>query len=101
MKFETRNSKLESNPKLEIAKSHGSPFRISSFGLASDFGFRHSDFHFAPVPARTTGTVRQRIFRSSQKDQLSIYSRSRRTQSRKSAPLLWPLVCHRQVWPGL
>src|SRR5207247_1841618 len=40
--------------------------------------------HFAPVPISTTGIVRQRIFKSSQRDQLSMYSKSSRTQSRKS-----------------
>ena len=57
--------------------------------------------HLAPVPVRTTGTVRQRIFKSSQSDQLSMYSRSSRTQSLKSVTLLRPLICHRQVSPGL
>src|ERR1041385_3583884 len=45
--------------------------------------------------------VRQRILTSSQSDQLSMYSRSRRTQSRKSRTLFRPLTCQRQGRPGL
>ena len=40
-------------------------------------------FHLAPVPISTAGMVRIRIFRSSHSDQLSMYSRSSRTQSLK------------------
>ena len=53
------------------------------------------------MPASTAGKVRDRILKSSQIDQLSIYSRSSRTQSLKSETLLRPLICHRQVSPGL
>src|ERR1041385_9118732 len=78
---------------------------IGRRSLASPFTIHNSPFtihpYLAPVPARTTGTVHHRIFRSSQKDQLSMYSRSRRTQSRKSERLLRPLICQRQVRPGL
>ena len=54
MKSEIRSSKSESNPKLEIRIAAfvrlwnfawtAHPFRISDFGLLSDFGFRYSDF---------------------------------------------------------
>src|SRR5437899_2287638 len=57
--------------------------------------------YFAPVPASTMGTVRQRILKSSHSDQLSIYSKSNRTQSLKSVTLFRPLICQRQVKPGL
>src|SRR6266487_2357849 len=57
--------------------------------------------HLAPVPSKTTGIVRQRIFKSSHNDQLSIYSKSSRTQSVKSCTSLRPLTCQRQVSPGL
>src|SRR5438034_7358290 len=57
--------------------------------------------HLAPVPSKTTGIVRQRIFRSSHNDQLSMYSKSSRTQSLKSCTSLRPLTCQRQVSPGL
>src|SRR5881628_1873197 len=57
--------------------------------------------YLAPAPVSTIGTVRQRILRSSHSDQLSMYSRSSRTQSRKSEILLRPLICQRQVKPGL
>ena len=40
--------------------------------------------HFAPYPKRMHGTVLTRIFKSTQSDQLSMYSRSRFTQSSKS-----------------
>ena len=46
--------------------------------------------HLAPVPASTTGMVRQIIFKSSHSDQLSMYSRSSRTQSLKSLTLIAP-----------
>src|SRR5713101_7433707 len=54
-----------------------------------------------PVPARTTQTVRNRILKSSHNDQLSMYSKSIRTQSSKLLILLRPRICHRQVMPGL
>src|SRR5438132_560469 len=57
--------------------------------------------YLAPVPSKTTGIVRKRILKSSHNDQLSMYSRSSRTQSRKSCTLLRPLTCHRHVSPGL
>ncbi len=45
MKLETRNSKAEGNPKLEIRGRTVGAFilRVSSFGFVSDFGFRISD----------------------------------------------------------
>src|SRR5271165_1052313 len=48
----------------------------------------------------TTGTVRRRIQRSSQIDQLSTYSRSSFTQESKSRTSFRPLICQRQVMPG-
>ena len=77
--------------------------RISDFGFSTrpDFCTKQTNSYFAPVPARTMGTVRHRIFISSQSDQLSMYSRSSRTQSRKSLTLFRPLICQRQVRPGL
>jgi hypothetical protein len=42
---------------------------------------RAGEPYFAPLPRRTTGIVRRRIRRSNQSDQLSMYSRSRRTHS--------------------
>src|SRR5262249_53742725 len=70
-------------------------------GTTSFSGSEPRDNHLAPVPSSTTGTVRNRIFKSSQNDQLSMYSRSRRTQSRKSVTLFRPLTCHKHVIPGL
>ena len=46
--------------------------------------------HFAPVVVKTAGMVRSRILTSSQSDQLSMYSRSSRTQSLKSEIWLRP-----------
>src|SRR5881394_142171 len=72
-----------------------------SFGALHDFNASAVLCgHLAPAPTKTTGTVRQRILQSSQSDQLSMYSRSRRTQSRKLVTLLRPLTCQRQVSPG-
>jgi len=56
--------------------------------------------YFAPNPKRTAGIVWIRILRSSQTDQSSIYSRSKRTHSLKSLMELRPLICQRQVNPG-
>src|SRR5437016_3689959 len=72
-----------------------------SFGALHDFNASAVLCgHLAPAPTKTTGTVRQRILQSSQSDQLSMYSRSRRTQSLKSFTLFLPLICQRQVRPG-
>ena len=49
--------------------------------LALPRGFAATEAYLAPVPFRTTGTVRERILMSSHSDQLSIYSRSSRTHS--------------------
>ena len=55
--------------------------------------------YFAPKPVRTTGTVRARILRSSQSDQLSMYWRS--SFIHWSKPMwLRPLICQMQVRPG-
>src|ERR1700683_1815748 len=46
--------------------------------------------HLAPDPLRTIGIAPHKIFRWSHSDQLSIYSRSSRTQSLKSETSLRP-----------
>src|ERR1041385_8185097 len=53
-------------------------------GRPGDDGGGMTPHYFAPAPVNTTGTVNHRIFRSSQMDQLSMYSGSSRTHSRKS-----------------
>ena len=50
-----------------------------NLALLREFGATGA--YLAPVPFRTTGTVRERILMSSHSDQLSIYSRSSRTHS--------------------
>ena len=57
--------------------------------------------YFAPMPNRTAGIVLSRILRSSQIDQLSMYLRSSFTHVSNSFTSLRPLICHRQVIPGL
>ena len=54
----------------------------------------------APLPRKTAGTVCNKIFISSQSDQLSIYFKSKATQSSKLVIPLRPLICQRQVKPG-
>src|SRR5438034_10938248 len=71
------------------------------FGAVARKRTSQSGDYRAPVPASTIGMVRQRILRSSQRDQLSIYSKSKRTHSLKSLTLLRPLTCQRHVSPGL
>ncbi len=57
--------------------------------------------YFAPMPNSTAGIVLSRILRSSQIDQLSMYLRSSFTHVSNSFTSLRPLICHRQVIPGL
>ncbi len=63
----------------------------------------HTDVmhHLAPLCPRTTTIVCRRILKSSVSDQLSMYSRSRRTTSSKSDMSLRPLTCHMPVRPGV
>lgn len=58
-------------------------------------------YDYTPVRRKTVAAVFARIYRSSQSDQLSMYSRSRATQSSKSAIRFRPITCHKQVIPGL
>jgi hypothetical protein len=68
---------------------------------ASDRRDAISHPYFAPTPNRTAGIVQIRIFKSSQIDQLSMYLRSSFTHVSNSFSSLRPLICHRQVIPGL
>src|ERR1700730_6821446 len=56
--------------------------------------------YLAPEPPSTAGSVRTRIWKSSQIDQLSMLSRSSLTQVSKSLTSFLPEICHRQVIPG-
>lgn len=56
---------------------------------------------YCPVQLKTTPKVLKRIFKSSQRDQLSIYSRSNFAHWSKSRISLRPFTCQRQVSPGL
>src|SRR5437879_9699844 len=53
----------------------------------------------APVPFRTAGIVRIKIWRSSHRDHLSMYCMSSSIHRSKEMELL-PLICQRQVIPG-
>ena len=53
-----------------------------------------------PLPRSTTQIVRQRIWMSSHNDQLSMYSKSIRTQSLKSFTSFRPDTCHGRSAPA-
>jgi hypothetical protein len=57
-------------------------------------------FQLAPVRFKMAGIVFAMIFRSFKYDQLSMYAMSKSIHLSKSI-LLRPLICHKQVSPGL
>ena len=60
---------------------------------------KHSCFYIAPFENRTIGIVFNKILKSHQSVQLSIYFISRANHLSKGK-LLLPEICHRQVMPG-
>src|ERR1700730_17567722 len=65
------------------------------------FSKKPDNRYYLPDPANTSPRVLKRIHKSSFGLHRRMYSRSSLTQSSKSLTSFLPLICHKQVIPGL